>query len=73
MTSWGRTQKELDRLSPVPRAVLVRNRDAGEPLRPANPIKCPECCDMPWRRVDHLCRPGRCFGCGLPHEEEMNR
>lgn len=53
--------------------VMVRTRNAGEPLRPPAPIKCAECCDMPWRRVDHLCKPGRCFGCGLPHEEENAR
>jgi hypothetical protein len=61
------------RKSSLAAKTLVRNRDKGEPLRPADPIKCHECCDLPHRRVDALCRPGPCFNCGLPYEEEQIR
>jgi hypothetical protein len=66
-------RRDLERRSSLARSSLVRNRDKGEPLRPAEPIECQECCDMPWRRVDHLCKPGPCFSCGRPFEEEQIR
>jgi hypothetical protein len=73
MTTAYKRNREMERKSSLARTSLVRSRAIGEPLRPANPLKCQECCDQPWRRVDALCRPGRCFGCGEPYQEEQFR
>lgn len=50
---------------------MVRNYAPGETVRKARPIQCSECCDQPWRRVDELCRPGPCFRCGMPYQDEQ--
>lgn len=46
------------------RGFTVKNREAGDPLRDPNPIKCQTCCDLPHRRM------GVCSGCGLPYQAE---